>query len=389
MQEKFRSTRRNFLQRPMDIGRGVLASYAGFRLADWSEKIVALADELSPDKQKKIEVEKVETIFSDGNHNAFTSIATWRGSYYVAFRSANTHATPWDEGWEDLDVKRGHITLAQSTDLRHWSTTVVLNTPHDDRDPKILVTGDRLYVYSASIIGPGDRTPAQESYMVFTEDGQHWTKPVSAYRYNYGFWKPKTYQGTHYVAADIDVTLPGGKRTMQVELLSSPDGQLWQPVSLVTRGGKRTETALVFLEDGSLLAIVRQNILLVAPPPYTEWSEVGPLSGERYQFMPIGIHGPAAERMGSTIVVVCRGRKQDFPDDQPGQYRTSLFTLNRETMSLDWHYNLPTEWGGDVSYAGILPLDDKRLLVSYYDGELYEKGVFKRSDIKLAQLVVK
>ena len=61
-------------------------------------------------------------------------------------------------------------------------------------------------------------------------------------------------------------------------------------------------------------------------------------------------------------------------------------TFDQTDMSHNWHTNLPTEWGGDLSYAGILPLDDARFLLSYYDGELYEKGVPKRSDIKLAEI---
>ena len=333
-----------------------------------------------------IHLENVRTIHTDGEHHAFTSIARWRGKYYVAFRSATSHATPWDEGWEEIDLEPGRITLAESTDLTNWTTKVVLNTQFDDRDPKLLATEDRLYIYATSIIGPATTTFPQETYMVFTSDGENWTKPVSAYRYNYGFWKPKLHQGIYYAAADVDVTQPGQRKTMQVELLRSEDGQLWQPVSTITRGSKRTETSLVFLEDDSLLAVCRQSVLAVAQPPYREWKPVGLDQGALYEVMPIGIPGPAAELIGDTVVVCCRGRKNEFPDDSPGQYRTSLLTLDRSDMSLNWHINLPTEWGGDLSYAGILPLDDSRFLLSYYDGELYEKGVPKRSDIKLAEI---
>ena len=337
----------------------------------------------------KIEIERVQTIYSDGQHHAFTSITQWRDRFYVAFRTATSHATPWDKGWENVDLQPGYITLAESSDLSNWTTRVVLNTQYDDRDPKLLATHDRLYVYSTSIVGPATTTNPQETYMVFTEDGQKWTHPVSAYRYNYGFWKPKEHQGAYYTAADIDVTPSNSRRIMQVELLRSEDGQFWQPISVITRDGKRTETAIVFLEDDVILAICRQNVLAIARPPYVEWQPVGADEGQRYQVMPIGIPGPAVERVGNTVLVCCRGRKQEFPDDGPGQYRTSLFTLDPNDMSLRWHTNLPTEWGGDQSYAGILPLDEHRVLVSYYDGELYQKGVPKWSDIRLAELCVK
>jgi hypothetical protein len=386
MQNNHQQTRRAFVQQAIGAGAGILGGSTVPMLGSFGGGRVALAHDSATDSKKTIHVEDVKTIFSDGKHNAFTSMTAWKGKYFIAFRSATTHATPCDEGWKDSSLAPGQVMLAESTDLQSWTTSVVLDTQHDDRDPKILATKDRLYIYCPSIIGPGEKTMAQETYMVFTDDGRHWTSPVSAYRYNYGFWKPKTHQGVHYVAADIDVTPPGGRQMMQVELLRSEDGQLWQPVSTITRGGKRTETALVFLDDDSLLAICRQNVLTVARPPYTEWKQVGAGEGQRYKTMPIGIPGPAAERIGDSVVVCCRGRKQEFPDDGPGQYRTSLFTLNRQQMSLQWHCNLPTEWGGDLSYASILPQDENRFLVSYYDGQLYEKGVPKRSDIKLAQV---
>jgi hypothetical protein len=346
----------------------------------------ATAGPLSGEAGKTLHIESVRTIHSDGRHHAFTDITQWRGKYYVVFRSANSHATPWDEGWEEMDLAPGHITLAESTDLVHWTTKVVLNTQFDDRDAKLLATDSRLYIYATSVTGPATTTFPQEPFMVFTEDGHNWTEPVCAYRYNYGLWAPKTHQGVYYTAADIDVTRPGGRKMMQVELLRSEDGQLWQPVSTITRDSKRTETALVFLEDDSLLAVCRQSVLAIAQPPYHEWKPVGLDPGALYQVMPIGIPGPAADRIGDTVVVCCRGRKQEFPDDGPGQYRTSLLTFDQTDMSLNWHTNLPTEWGGDLSYAGILPLDDARFLLSYYDGELYEKGVPKRSDIKLAEI---
>ena len=36
----------------------------------------------------------------------------------------------------------------------------------------------------------------------------------------------------------------------------------------------------------------------------------------------------------------------------------------------------------------MLALDDGRLLICYYDGEAYEPGVPKRSDIKLATVCI-
>ena len=84
----------------------------------------------------------------------------------------------------------------------------------------------------------------------------------------------------------------------------------------------------------------------------------------------------------------CRTSGKHHPDDQPGDGRTGLFTIDPSDYSLTWHANLQTEWGGDQSYAGMLALDDRTLVICYYDGEPYQRGAPKRSDIKLATVSV-
>ena len=215
-------------------------------------------------------IEQTETIYSDGRHNAFTSMVCWRDRYYVAFRSAETHAATWEDGWGDSPATYGKIMLLESGDLKRWTPSVILDSEYDDRDPKLLATAERLYVFGTAIIGPVRLTMPQETYMSFTGDGRTWSRPVSAYRYNYGFWKPQTWCGVHYVAADVDITPPEvTTRDQQVELLSSVDGQLWQPVSVIVRSEYCTETELLFLEDGTLLTFTRPHYVSVAQPPYT------------------------------------------------------------------------------------------------------------------------
>lgn len=336
-----------------------------------------------------LKIERNDTIYSDGKHNAFTSMVHWRNRYYIAFRSADTHATPWDDGWSDTPATHGKIILLESSDLRTWTSSVILDSQFDDRDPKLLATSKRLYVYSTTIIGPGRLTTPQETYLSFTEDGKNWCHPVSAYRYNYGFWTPKTHNGVHYVAADVDITPPEVKqRDQQVELLSSTDGHLWRPVSVIVRSQHCTETELQFLADGSLLAFTRPHYISIARPPYTTWSIAGAAPDDRAREHPPGYSGPSAVRAGETLVFSCRTFSKDYPDNQPGDQRTGLFTIDPSDFSLTWHVNLPTEWGGDQSYAGMVALNDHTIAICYYDGETYQPGETKRSDIKIATVSI-
>ena len=288
-------------------------------------------------------VEKVEKVFSNGRWNGCTDICFWKGKYYIVFRSAGGH----DKAYP------GCIIVLQSIDAKSWTASVAIDTDLDDRDPKLFATEERLYIYHMT-------QPHDRSFASFTTDGKEWSKPVPVYKDGYSFWKPRERGGVYYVAADI---------RNKVELLRSEDGFDWQFVSFVTQGNKCTETALVFLKDDSLLAISRQNARPMYPrfslsrPPYNEWE---------YAEGTFRFQGPAAELIGDTIIVGGRVLAADFesaPDKKLGDHRTALLTFNLEEMRLEWQTNLPTGWGGDLSYPGFLALGDDRVLMSFYDGK--------------------
>ena len=106
-------------------------------------------------------IKSTETIHSDARHNAFTSMVRWRDRYYVAVRSADTHAATWEDGCGDAPATYGRIMLLGSPDLRTWTPSVILDSEYDDRDPKLLATEERLYVFSTTIIGPARLTMPQ------------------------------------------------------------------------------------------------------------------------------------------------------------------------------------------------------------------------------------
>jgi len=325
----------------------------------------------------KLALEYVDTIFSDGRHNAFTSICRWRDKYYVAFRSSSTHASPGDKGWKGSGLRGGHVKLLESADLKNWKALTIIDTERDDRDPKLLATEERLLAYATSIGEDGN----QQAFVSWTEDGVHWRPPREVYERDYGFWQPKEHEGMYYVAADIDDS-PSDTATAdrgRVELLRSSDGIHWQAASTITEGNCCTETELVFLQDGRVLAIVRQNLLAFARPPYVAWED-------HKLDLRLGMPGPTAVQVGHDVLIVCRalceegkGLTDSLPDCVP-----AIYVLNLRSMRLTRRMDLPTRWAGDVSYAGILLQGENRMLISYYDGGKYQVGVPKRSDIRLA-----
>lgn len=313
-------------------------------------------------------IEWVKDVFSDGHHNAFTSLAFWRGCYWLTFRSGQSHGGV------------GKIVLLESSNLETWSKSIPADTPLDDRDPKLLATTDRLFLYWVAMPPSEDEQSAQ-TLVSSTRDGTAWSDPQPAYLPGYSLWQPKEHGGVFYVAADSDAGLPEvpPEKRSRVELLRSEDGLTWRRISTVTGGNMCTETALAFLLDERLLAITRQNAaphhprFSLATPPYGEWQHA---TGT------FAFQGPAAELVHDTILVSGRVRASEVEaatDPDLGPTRTGLLAFDVEQMRLIWHCNLPTRAGEDVSYPGIVPLGERRALVSFYDGRR-----FAPSDIFLA-----
>ena len=82
-------------------------------------------------------------------------------------------------------------------------------------------------------------------------------------------------------------------------------------MSVIVRGPRCTETELLFLADGSLLAFTRPHYVSIAHvsiarPPYTTWSVAGAAPDDRAREHPPGYSGPAAVQVGDTLVFSCR-----------------------------------------------------------------------------------
>ena len=332
----------------------------------------------------RVVLERVEKIYSDGRWNGRLSLVHWKNRYFIFFRSGVAH---------DQDGAIRMIRSA-SNEPRHWSTspyapanyraiikagksvdpigpgpaaTLVIDSPRDESEMHVLATPDRLFGYVV-LLDPKDETVIG-THVIHTADGEVWSKPQPVYEPGWSFWKPRSHNGVHYVVADVMT----GKR--RIELLSSRDGLQWKSISTIAEG-PLTETDLVFLADGTLLAVARQGRVFKSRPPYTDWAS------ERCPTL----DGPALARVGDAILASGRVAAGNFPDSQQGERRNGLFLIDPETMTFQWQMNMVTQWGGDVSYPHILPLDDQRALIAWYDGQHYEKGVPKQADIFLAYL---
>ena len=324
-------------------------------------RLLSAVAEASDEPKAKVVMERVEKIYSDGRWNGRPTIVFWKGQYYIFFHAGAEHTSA-----------DGAIRVLKSSDARPtgWTASDVVDGPYNDAEAHILATEDRLFAYI--VVDDHLRDEPIASQVTYTDDGVNWSEPKDVYRPEFSFWKPVTHQGVHYVASDV---MTGDRR---VELLRSRDGLQWEKASTIIQG-RFTETTLAFLQDGRLLAVIRQGRVAASHPPYTEWTVHNSPS----------LGGPAVGLAREKLLVSGRVGTDNYPDDQPGGSRTGLFLLDLQTLNMEWQMNMVTQWGADVSYPHFFSLGEDRFLMAWYDGAPYQKGVATQADIFLATLQVR
>lgn len=303
----------------------------------------------------KVEVTNIRRVFHNGEHNAFTDLAVFKGAFYLAFRSC-----PDGHGVSP----NASIIILSSTDAKTWKQVHRFSVPkRDTRDPHFLVFKETLFVYSGTWFS-GD-APIRDSkklelnlhlgYGVSSRDGRKWSKPrMLEGTFGHYVWRAAALGGKAYLCGRRKILFKVGPRgePNEVEslMLESEDGFVWRKRATFQEVSG-DETAFLFERDGSVLAIGRRGSktaqLLRSAPPWEKWQR---LDLKRY------IGGPLLTRWGGRTVV---GGRHNVPDSGP---TTSLCWLVGD--SLHEFAQLPS--GGDNSYPGFLGITPTRALVSWY-----------------------
>ena len=315
-------------------------------------------------------IEWVRRIYEDGWHNAFTDFQYFKGRYYICFRNGLSHVSP-----------EGKAVIIASDDLVDWQRTgVPVNTTGDDRDPHMVATEDRLFVYAGNVTRPdpvqhGDEGPRLiRSVCSFSEDGATWTEPRQVYRDGYWLWGIGRGDDRFYGLAYGNEPAVWERKPTELHLLQSADGLDWERVSVVTRNG--SEATFRITDAGTMRIAIRGGddnrfTLASSEPPYTDW---------RLQDMGYVIPAPRLVVAGGQEYVIGRqhvrepgGRGGPGDDDDPGRIverRTSIWRVEEDGVV----HVLDLPSGGDTSYVGAVQHEDGALLLSYYSQHEVETG---------------
>jgi hypothetical protein len=302
-------------------------------------------------------------------HNENTDMIAWNGALWLVHRTAISQTLGPNSA---LHVYR-------STDNGgSFHETALLPAPSDRdiRDPCFYVVGNQLYLKALTRVTPPVDASSRDTDVdtvaiaMTSSDGVTWSAQQEIGPHQWSFWRIKESAGTYYTAAYQDGDL-------SVVLYSSTDGLTWTagPVVYGVSADTPLETELTFMPNGKLLALVRMDgtdaellgdqgrlrtKICWSDPPYSSFSCPAEFDGQR-------LDGPVSFFWHGRLFVVARKHLQGT-----GKKRTSLFEI---TGNLDGGPLSIGEWGqlpsaGDTSYAGVVPIDDTHVLLSWYSGDL-------------------
>ena len=302
------------------------------------------------------------TVVRDGWHNAFTDLAYWRGCYWVSYRKGAGHIS------QDAEC-----VIAVSPDRARFREVARLHAPGDNRDPKLVVMGDRLACIFPTWQGGHEKRHLQQ-LVSFSEDGFAWSAPRRVMQPHWWLWRVVPFQGKYYGAAyTYNNGGAGPDRTYRTDWVVSDDMLDWRIVSPI--GGAEHslgEAGFHFFPDGEVWLISRRAVPSTAPaffasskPPYTQW---------QLTELDRAIHSPAMiEHKGSIYVAGRRIANTLGETTFPHPTVWSLGVWRVTPGKVEPLLHIPAT--GDCAYPGMIVAPDGVACLTYYSQHAYHLGV--------------
>jgi hypothetical protein len=305
----------------------------------------------------KARLARVDKIWSEAPHNAFTDLTWWHDKFYCAFREGQNHVS-----------SQGKLRIITSEDGKTWQSSATLQDPvYDLRDANLSIMPDgRLMAVGGAQLaeGKGRKTGTFASY---SGDGNSWTSPALILPVGRWMWGVTWHDGT---AWGVSYGAPEGKGTNS--LMTSKDGQKFDAYikDFFTEKDWPTEARIRFAKDETAYCLQRVDgkpnlaFLGAAKPPYKDWNWT---NLERYIGGPNLMQLPLGDWIAAGRLI-----------ENKRQW-TALMYLDVAHGKVTPILDLPS--GGDCSYPGLV-WHDGRLWMTYYSSHE------KQTCIYLAQIDV-
>jgi hypothetical protein len=303
----------------------------------------------------KARLARVDKIWSEAPHNAFTDLTWWHDKFYCAFREGQNHVG-----------SQGKLRIITSEDGQSWQSSATLQDPvYDLRDANLsIMPNGRLMAVGGAQLTDG-KSRKTGTFASYSSDGKSWTSPALILPVGRWMWGITWHDG---IAWGVSYGAPEGKGTNS--LMTSKDGQKFEPYikDFFAEKDWPTEARIRFARDGAAYCLQRVDgspnlaYLGSAQPPYKDW---------KWTNLGTYIGGPNLLQLPSGDWVAA-GRL--IENKKP---RTALMYLDVATRKVTPILDLPS--GGDCSYPGLL-WHEGRLWMTYYSSHE------KQTCIYLAQI---
>jgi len=292
------------------------------------------------------------SIWDKAPHNAFTTLESFDGYLYCAFREATNHKS-YD----------GKIRIIRSKDTQKWESVALISIGNEDlRDPKLIVNNGKIILLIVS------RTKSKHySYTYSSFDGMKWSlleKANDTWRWSATLWDNFIYS----------VGYSGNDRSGQI--YKSGDGKKWTSVKrglFPNVNNLPNETKLFITPNNKMVALVRQErgnqnaIIGIAEAPYSDWT---------WRDLGIRMGSPSGIVLNENEILACV-RLYNHP------VCLSLVKINITDASYKEIATLPS--GGDTGYADIVKFNNQYYISYYSSKNRLKKAVIYLTKLNISQ----
>jgi len=306
-------------------------------------------------KSLNLKLISVNRIWSNNNHNAFTSLVVYNNKLYCSFREGSGH-----------NSKDGVVRVLSSNNASDWKQSGKLSIPRNDlRDPKLSLNNENQLVLIAMSRLKEDGVDKHKTYTYYL-GSNGWSK-ASLSETGENTWK----WGVNRMGNAIYSIAYSGK-DKKGTLYKSNNGQQWSIVKNNLFPNIKdfpNETAFLELQNNTAICLLRTNngnkkaLLGRSKSPYQNW---------QWTSLDKQIGGPSIIQLPNGEVYACVRLYN--------KVRTSICKIDLENNKLIEVLTLPS--GYDSSYGGMAIFNDY-LYVSYYSNHNSPKG---KSDIYIAKI---
>ncbi len=187
------------------------------------------------------------------NANNNLDVVRFQDRTFLAWRTGPTHfASP--------EVKL----YVASEGADGWRYEGEFSLATDLREPRFLVLGDKLFLYFAVLGTNGTKFEPQGMKISEYQSPGSWTTPEDGYEPTFIPWRARVVNGTAYLIGYVggEAIYSGSGNPIRIHFLKTADGRTFEPVAPgkpVVQEGGGSETDFAFLDDGSLVAVTRNE----------------------------------------------------------------------------------------------------------------------------------